>query len=44
MKLGTSVAAVKLGKKGAREGLPSPSELNYRLQALRDNYYQNSTL
>ena len=31
MKLGTSVAAAKLSKIGAREGLPTPLEVNRRL-------------
>lgn len=38
MKLGTSVAAAKLLKKGAREGLPTAPELNLRLQALIDSH------
>eukprot|EP00596_Hydrurales_sp_CCMP1899_P005447 CAMPEP_0119034894 /NCGR_PEP_ID=MMETSP1177-20130426/1909_1 /TAXON_ID=2985 /ORGANISM="Ochromonas sp, Strain CCMP1899" /LENGTH=416 /DNA_ID=CAMNT_0006992703 /DNA_START=127 /DNA_END=1377 /DNA_ORIENTATION=- len=34
MKLGTSVAAIKIGHKGARGGLPTPEELNQKLRSL----------
>ena len=37
MKLGTSVAAAKLLKKGARDGIPTSAELNIKFQELIDS-------
>lgn len=37
MKLGTTVAAIKIGHKGARGGLPNPGELNEKLRSLIAN-------
>lgn len=34
MALGSAVAAAKLGKKGARQGLPVAAEINDRIRAL----------
>lgn len=36
MKLGTAVAAIKLKKKGAREGLPYGYELNEKFRVFID--------
>jgi sugar/nucleoside kinase (ribokinase family) len=34
MTLGSAVAAAKLGKKGARQGLPTAMEINQRIRAV----------
>jgi ribokinase len=34
MALGSAVAAAKLGKKGARQGLPEAAEVNERIRTL----------